>query len=255
MLTQQRAGLVESLYEPLVEDARRRFASNETLARVISTDVHAADLEYFLIQFSSFGVGMTEPVEGWVRRAGERCEEIGLPELGRMFRAHALQEAGHHELMIADTRHLVARWNSRGAPQLDADALLHRSLPAGARRYRALHEEVLSGAAPYGQLSIEFEIEALSVRFGPLLIGNCRRVLGDDILKDLSFLEEHVTVDVGHTALNHREMEKLLSSGAASTDLLATAGSAALDAYACFLDDCGDHMNRAGGIERSQQHS
>jgi hypothetical protein len=226
------------LYEPRLESARARFAGSPGLTAVLSPTVAPALLERFLIQFCALGVGMTEPVEGWIRRAGDRCEAIGLRDLGRTLRTHAGHEAGHHELMIRDTRTLVARWNGRRTPPLDAAALLAEPLTPGVRRYRQLHEDVIAGDAPFGQLAIEYEIEALSVRFGPPLIGNCRRVLGDDILKGLSFIEEHVALDGGHTALNRKELDKLLSAHPEYLDSLVRTGQAALEAYGMFLQDC-----------------
>jgi len=181
---------------------------------------------------------MTEPVEGWIRRAGERCEGMGLTDLGRSLRQHAAHEGGHHMMMIEDTRKLVARWNARRRPLLDAEALLGQPLSPGVVGYRKLHEDVIGGPAPFGQLAIEFEIENLSVVHGAPFLQRCAGRLGADVLGGLSFLEEHVALDVGHTKFNAREMDRLLQAHPDFLDPLAAAGTAALEAYAEFLADC-----------------
>src|SRR5262249_9039998 len=152
------------------------------VARLLSPDTDPAALERCLVAFCAYGVAMTEPVEGWIRRAGDRCLEIGLDDLGHALHEHAKHEAGHHHMMIADTRKLVERWNARRTPELDVDKVLALELPPGVRQYRELHERTLEGDAPYGQLAIEYEIDRLSVRFGPTFLGNCRNLLGDEIL-------------------------------------------------------------------------
>lgn len=230
--------LVTTTYEPRVEPARSRFASGAALAQMLAPNVAPERLELFFIHFCALGVQMTEPVDGWIRRAGERCETLGLPELGRSLKAHAKHEAGHHLMMIADTKKLVASWNARRASPLDADALLALAATNGVARYAQLHEEVIAGEAPYGQLAIELEIERLSVTSGPAVLGQCARVLGREALAGLSFLEEHVAVDAGHTKFNELQMERLLAEHPEFAEKLADAGSRALDAYATFLADC-----------------
>jgi len=225
-------------YETRLEPARRRFAARGTLETVLAPGTDAALLELFLIHFCSLGVGMTEPVEGWIRRAGERCEGMGLTDLGRSLRQHAAHEGGHHMMMIEDTRKLVARWNARRRPLLDAEALLGQPLSPGVVGYRKLHEDVIGGPAPFGQLAIEFEIENLSVVHGAPFLQRCAGRLGADVLGGLSFLEEHVALDVGHTKFNAREMDRLLQAHPDFLDPLAAAGTAALEAYAEFLADC-----------------
>jgi hypothetical protein len=227
-----------SSYESALGPARTAFASSPSLTAMLDENVDPITLELFLIHFCSLGVGMTEPVDGWIRRAGERCRAIGLEALGVSLGKHAQHEAGHHLMMIEDTRKLVARWNDRHAEKLDAEALLARPLPAGVISYRELHEAVISGARPYGQLAIEYEIERLSVAHGGDLLRRCAARLGKEILAGLSFLEEHVAVDVGHTKFNAAELGRLLGEHPDFLDGLVESGSSALSCYAAFLDDC-----------------
>jgi hypothetical protein len=217
---------------------REALAGGRARSAVLSPTAERDFLELFLIHFSALGVGMTEPVEDWIERAGKRCEAVGLVELGTALQKHARHEAGHHLMMIEDTRKLVARWNASHPSPLDADALLAMPPTAGVRAYRELHEDVIAGPTPYGQLAIEYEIEYVSVRHGPELIGQCVRKLGPGIVAGLSFVEEHAAVDVGHTKFNESQMRQLLDAHPDFVPAMIASGRGALAAYGAFLDDC-----------------
>jgi hypothetical protein len=229
--------LVERHYLPLTQDARRRLFAGAGDPLVGDT-VSAPEFELFLIAFSSRGVRMTEPVESWIRRAGQRCHEVGLERLGRALQKHAEHEANHHLMMIEDTHLLVKRWNDRHDRALDAQALLDMPPLPATEDYVNLHEDVIRSRAPFAQLAIEFEIEGLSVSLGPKLMQQCERLLGREALQGLSFLREHVAVDAGHTLFNMQELERLLTAKPDAVEPLGAAGSAALDAYAGFLSGC-----------------
>lgn len=225
-------------YEDGVGSARARFASNKTLAAVSDCGINPALVEAFLINFSARGVRMTEPVEGWLKKAAERCRAVGLPEIGQALRGHAASEEGHHLMMIADTHALVARWNARGGSRLDAEALLATEPGPGARRYIDVHEAVINGETPYAQVALEYEIEMLPVRYGEQMIGAWVKCLGKEILPCLSFLTEHIELDVGHTKFNAALLDRLLDGAPERVPVLVQAGNDVLDAYAQFLTDC-----------------
>ncbi len=225
-------------YERLLEPSRRRFESHRSIEALLRNPLEPLTLERFLIYFSALGVGMTQPVEDWIRRASGRCGELGLSELAAALEAHAKHEADHHLLMQADTRLLVERWNENHEPRLAAVALLELAPTPGVIAYRELHEGVISGPAPYGQLAIEYEIEMLSVSYGPVLLRRCTDLLGAEVLHGLSFLEDHIALDAGHTHFNRLQLGRLLERRPDFLPGLVAAGSAALDAYVVFLDDC-----------------
>jgi hypothetical protein len=225
-------------YESRVTIARDRFDQSPAVRALFQDPIDAVTLEAFLISFAIVGVRMTEPVEGWIRRAGERCGELGLEHLAKALAAHAHQEADHHLLMLADARLLVVRWNKTRKPELDVDVLLNVPPTSGVAAYMSLHERVISGPTPYGQLAIEYEIEMLSVNYGPRLLERCAGLLGEGILEGLSFLSEHVALDAGHTNFNRVQLGRLLDEQPGFLDGLVAAGSEALDAYAMFLSDC-----------------
>jgi hypothetical protein len=126
--------------------AKRTCSSSFALCSVralLSPDISPALLERFLIEWSARGAYMTEPVEGWIRGAGERCVALGQEKLGRALITHAKHEAGHHLMTIEDARVLVRRWNARHAQQLDADALVAQAPTEAMRQYRQVHDEAM----------------------------------------------------------------------------------------------------------------
>jgi hypothetical protein len=122
--------LVED-YEARLTPARQRFDQHPAAAALFRERLAPDTLEAFLIYFSALGVGMTEPVEGWIRQAGRRCGEAGLPKLAKALEAHARQEADHHLLMQADANRLVARWNAERVMWSSASARLGGLLGVG----------------------------------------------------------------------------------------------------------------------------
>jgi hypothetical protein len=231
------ATLLEA-YEARLAIARERFDQHPAVRALFHNTITPATMEAFLISFAIVGVRMTEPVEGWIRRAGLRCGELGLEGLARALKGHAHQEADHDLLVLADARLLVERWNKAGKPELNVDALLDLPPTPGVAAYVCLHEGLISGPTPYGQLAIEYEIEMLSVNYGPRLIERCAGLLGDGILEGLSFLRDHVELDAGHTNFNRIQLGRLLEEHPGFLPGLVAAGSEALDDYAMFLGDC-----------------
>jgi hypothetical protein len=225
-------------YEARLAIVRERFDQHPAVRALFRDPIDPVTLEAFLISFAILGVRMTEPVEGWIRRAGRRCGELGLERLAKALDGHAHQEADHHLLMLADARLLVERWNKARKPELNIDALLKLPPTPGVAAYGRLHEGVISGPTPYGQLAIEYEIEMLSVTYGPRLIERCAGLLGNGILEGLSFLRDHVALDAGHTNFNRVQLGRLLKEQPGFLSGLVAAGSDALDAYAMFLGDC-----------------
>lgn len=224
-------------YEERVQRARSLFKDSKIVKTLRATDDEV--LELFLINFCAFGVGMTEPVEGWVRRAGERCEAIGLTDLGRALKMHAKHEADHHLMMIKDTKSLAAFWNERRkGERLNAEELLARPIPAGVAQYQKLHEDIIGSTTPYKQIAVEYEIELLSVNYGPELMGHCGQRLGREVIARLSFVQDHVAVDVGHTTFNRRELGKFLAAHPDYLDALVDGGTQAIGAYQKYLEDC-----------------
>jgi len=127
-------------YEQLIAPARERFAVSPGIQAIESTSDDVF-LELFLLNFCALGSQMTEPVEGWIRRAAERCAAIGVSELAVALVGHAQAEAGHHLMMRADLRSLAARWNARRKPVVDGDKLLNQTLTPGVLHYCKVHEE------------------------------------------------------------------------------------------------------------------
>jgi len=231
-------------YDELLAQARASFETSPGL-NAIRLNNDPRFLEAFLLYFCAIGAQMTEPVEGWIRRAASRCRALGLIDLSEALNRHAKAEAGHHLMMIADLRSLVKHWNARHLPPMDAEELLRTSPSYGASRYCMVHEENIVGDTPYAQIAIEYEIEQLPLRYGSLFVSRCLEIFGPEILPSLSFVTEHIDLDIGHTHFNALELKKLIDLVPDSLPAIAAAGSAALDAYAQFLADC---------VELAQSH-
>jgi len=224
-------------YEKNIAPARERLANSRAVRTLLSRG-EAQFFHSFLLYFCSLGVRMTEPVEGWIRGAAERCAGLGLTTISRVLAAHALAERGHHLMMIADVRALADLWNRHYQPWADPDALLKQAPSAGVACYCKVHEDNLTGATPYAQVAIEYEIEMLPLRFGEAFITRCAEILGRDIASCLSFVTSHIQLDEAHTKTNAWAMAEVCREIPASVPVLAAAGAAVLDAYTEYLDDC-----------------
>jgi hypothetical protein len=226
------------LYEPALNRARANFSAHQAVSQTLSAEMDRHLLHLFLIYLSSLGVRITEPVEGWIERAGERCRLLGFEDLGRALLAHAKGEANHHLMMIEDTINLVAIWNERNRTSLDTEELLSQPATSGVKNYCALHERVVGSDTPYAQIAIEYEIEKLSVDYGPRLLTQCMKLLPPGTVGKLSFVQEHISLDVGHTQFNQKQLSQFLIAHPNADLHLIQAGSDALVAYAEFLGDC-----------------
>lgn len=229
---------VEQFYLPHVAEARARLVSDDRFGRLLRPGVDPLELMGFLLHYDAFGVDMTEPVEGWIRRAGERCSELGYTQLGKALIAHARHEAGHQQMMIDDCALLCRRWNEVNVPAVSPETLRSTPRPAAVTRYHEIHEDTIGSDHPFGQLAIETEVEGLSTVLGPPLVRACKEVLGPEILDQMSFITEHVALDVGHTAMNLAELEKLLAAHPEHGEPLGRIGSEALMIYLDFLAEC-----------------
>jgi hypothetical protein len=84
----------------------------------------------------------------------------------------------------------------------------------------------------------------LPLRFGELFVGRCVEALGAEILPCLSFVTEHIVLDIAHAKFNVRAIAELLDLRPSSMSALVVAGMAILDAYAQFLTDCAQRADR-----------
>jgi hypothetical protein len=232
----QRYGEAFKQYEAQLQAPRGALDQVHGL-KWMGPDASSQLTELFLMCFCAQGARITEPVPGWIRRAGERCIQVGLPELGDALMRHAKHEAGHHLMMIDDARSVAARWNQRERYQIDVEELLSLPLQPGAQAYIDLHEQVIASDKPFGQIAVEYEIEMMSTRVGPRFISACVQQLGPEILKCLTFVSEHTEVDVGHTQLNAYQLDKLLTKHPQHLDALVEAGQAALISYGEVFTD------------------
>jgi hypothetical protein len=236
---------LETTYLPLVAGSRARLDSDPRLRALLGPEIAPDRLHWFLMQFSAWGIRVTTPVEGWIRRAGQRCIALGYAELGQALGGHAKNEAGHEGLFLRDLHYLVDRWNASHALQVTAEQFLEAPPVPAIQRYIDVHEDGIAGDEPYVQIAIELEVERMTPILGPPLVAQCKRVLGPEIVKGLSFVEEHVSVDVGHTNFNERQIARFMEANPHTASALGRAGAIALNAYVDFLGDCLDAADAA----------
>lgn len=236
--TPQMSQLAADLYLPKIAAARQRAETDPLLASLLNPEIDARKLHLFAIQWCTHGVHTTAPVDSWIRRAGEACNAIGMVEVGGLLVDHARHEAGHETMMIHDTRCLVEQWNRKYPQPLNAERLLAQTPLATTQRYADLHEKTIEGDSPFAQIAIELEIERLSITLGPKLMAQFHARLGKEVADELTFLPEHIALDVGHTHYNSRLLNMCLSKRPDAAEVLARTGSEALHIYLDFLGEC-----------------
>lgn len=231
---------LKKLYEPYTLLARSRLDSDPSLRRLLDPHIKPQVLERFLIEWMARAAYMTEPVDGWIRRTGQRCIEQDLDKLGQSLITHAKSETGHHLMTLEDAHSLVAHWNAHQMPALKLDmAQLTAQMPTESMKdYRRLHEETIQGPHPVGQIAIEREVGFLAVEFGPRLMSQVRHVLGEAVADKLTFLHEHIAVDVGHTLLNEKMLTEAILRWPEHGRIYAETGARAMTTYIRFLGDC-----------------
>ncbi len=225
-------------YEKLMQPIRERFALSPGIQGMINTETEAQTMTAFLMHFSALSVPITEPVEGWICRAGESCSALGLDKIANSLYKHSKAEAGHHQYHINDFNALVPFWNARWSPPVNPNVILSHESTSGGDRYCRIHEENIASSTPYCQFAIEYEIELLPVQYGSKFVGNCVRLLGQEILDCMSFVTSHVEFDVGHTKFNSHFLGNLILEDPSRLAPLAAAGADALDSFSDHLAEC-----------------
>jgi hypothetical protein len=181
---------------------------------------------------------MTEPVQGWIRKAGERCQEVGVTDVGRSLEKSSVLEKEHHVMMIEDVRFLVAKWNLKYPLfPLSAQEILATPITHGVRWYCAVHEEFIAGPMPFAQVAFMQEIERLADTYGRQLVGGVRRLLGEEMTGGVTFIDFHIENDVSHAALSHRLLDNVLAQRPDSFEELIRVGEKAIASYQMFLGE------------------
>ncbi|MCB0369129.1 MAG: hypothetical protein KDD45_06655 [Bdellovibrionales bacterium] len=201
------------------------------------TETDPKKLFAFLITWTGFSINMTTQVENWIQRAGKRSMELNHSEVGERLLHHANQEADHDKMLVTDLKFLLTKWNQSYSQNVRYEDIVSLSDTQETENYVALHERVINSNYPYAQTAIELEIERISVVYGPRFVENIINVLGSDIEPGITFLEEHVLLDQGHTKFNIDLLERCLANEG-SMQHLVEAGSSALESYSNFLTMC-----------------
>lgn len=223
-------------YNALIHPQRVEFMLSPGI-NVFMAQNRPQKLHAFLLTWTAFSIKMTEKVETWIKQAGEQCESLAFKEVGAKLKYHAAQEAGHDQMLVADLKVLINKWNLLYNDNLTENDIFKLGQPQNTDEYVALHENTIKGQHPYTQVAMEYEIERISIMFGPKIIENIIYTLGEDFEPAISFLTDHVLLDQGHTKFNIDLMERCFAAQADLNQLVHT-GKTALKIYAGFLNDC-----------------
>lgn len=223
-------------YNELAQPERAHLLKSAGINHFMTETSHKK-LHAYLLAWTCFSIKMTEQVESWITRSGESCQKKNFNLVGERLKYHASQEAEHDNLLKNDLKFLIQKWNDYYSDQLTEADILKIGAPLFTNEYVNLHENTINGEHPYTQVAIEYEIERISIMFGPFIIENIIYTLGSSFNAGITFLTEHVLLDQGHTKFNIDLLEKCFTSGA-DLDQLINTGRKALQIYAGFLNDC-----------------
>lgn len=201
-----------------------------------ATQSNPKKMHGFALLWTAHSISMTKYVDTWIRSAGERCKALGINSIGESLITHARHEAGHDQMLVEDLAHLVGLWNKNYGGAMSVQEIMTIPLPENSQKYIELHEEVIKSHTPFAQVAIEFEIERLSVTVIPRWVENILCTLGQEFSTALTFLDEHILLDQGHTKFNTNLLEKCFAEGLDSKALV-TAGRTALQCYAGYLGE------------------
>jgi hypothetical protein len=224
-------------YEFKLAEARRQFAVAPAVTCVLSNALSAPRLEAFLIAYHAVGVQMTEHLESWCRRAGQRCIELGYEGLGTALLAESRHQVTHHAL-AQDLQALVGQRNERVRTGHSADSLLALRPTPGVRRYVDLHEYTIQSVRPFAELAIAYEIERLSRAFGHPLVELCAGTLGPITFRSLSFLGELLDVRRDAAVPQAHTLAGFLAEFPNEEEAMVHAGLESIDAYHAIMADC-----------------
>lgn len=230
--------LLQSLYEPCVQAARRRFEVDGGVRLLLDPTLEPALFERFLLQYACLEAQRARLAPAWLRRAGERCLELGWDSPGQELRAHGSHTAGAEQGWREELGRLVHGWNVRHLPRLDAETLLCQQPVASFTGYVRLHEEALAGPLPAGLVALALELEGLGAAWSRPLLAQARRLLGPGAAERLRFLSAYVEREPERVALHRRRLGEVLALLPQAAPALAELGAQALELYARMLHEC-----------------
>ena len=233
-------GIIENYSEQLALTRQYRD-DGEVTKRLLNTERDHAELHLFWLYYCGLGVKMTEPVESWIKRAGQGIAKIGFTGFGKRLEKHSKEEANHQLMFMRDTNDLVDHWNIlHPEKRLQAEEFLNHDYTECVRRYVAIHEENIDGSTPYGQLAIQYEIEQLSITIIPRLLEHAKTYGDETIYQSLSFLRHHYKLDIKHTEENDSLVSDFLAQCPNAFDVLVEVGKESLEIYMGFFEECLD---------------
>ncbi|GAB1257469.1 hypothetical protein [Aurantivibrio plasticivorans] len=235
-------------YENALQPVRDQALNSDIAERILDYSLDRDTVHLFWIFYNVLGVNMTEPVEDWICRAGEASIAKGYEILGKDLLKHARHEAGHQKMMQRDYANLIDLWNATHDEKISLSHFDGNTRPRVVREYEDIHEENIVGPTPYCQVAIQYEIESLAPILGPKLIQYTRDICGEDVLSKLSFITDHVEIDIAHTEFNKQVLSKFLKDFPETIEPLIEVGTESSTIYMRFFDYC---MQQAKDLKTS----
>ncbi len=238
MVALEQTTIYQNEYQQRAELARQEFASRPIVKEIFVEKVEPKLFKLFMIHWSALSAGISQPIPEYFNYAAERCKNEGFGEMAEVFSEHGQEEDGHENWATTDVQKLVEIWNQEEPNYpLDAQKLLAQRMSPAVKRYHKLHEDVIKGDYPWAELAIGLEIELIATTYGPILLERCVEIMGKESIANISFLDKHVTADVGHTETNFEVVDKFICDHPESKDILVKTAGDALNSYADFLED------------------
>lgn len=238
MISTDSLTISQNSYQKGAELVRQKFASKEIVKELFERQVNPKLLKLFMIHWNALNAGLTEPIPMYLKRAGERCQNMGLGFMADFFYEHEHEEDGHEDWAIDDVKELVSLWNKEEPNhKLDAKNLLAKKISPTVKRYHELHEQIIEGGSPWAELAIDVEIELIATTYGPVLVRKWIDCMGQESLSKVSFLDKHVSADVGHTKTNFQIVDRFISEHPESVNVLLKTASDVLNIYADYLEE------------------
>lgn len=237
-------------YEPRVLAARSALENDPVIAEILSPHVSPLLLESFLIEWMARSPYMTDPIPGWVRKAGELALVLGQKRIGAALVEYTRREEENESPDGKNFRSVVRAFNERNGAQLDAVTLLSERPTVTMRAYRILHEEVLAADLSIGEVAMVYELERASSVFTLALLVAVQRVLGPEAALRLSAMRRRAPYAVERTAFLGRALAEILDQAPHAAEQLGELGAGALDIQRHFLRECVEAAyQRARAIE------
>lgn len=235
-------------YEDQIAAARGRLKERAELRGLVGADTEAVVLHAFLIEWASLSIQLQEPAERFLVEGSRRCSEVGEHRLSITMLQIASEAIDRYRLVADDTRRLAQLWNGRRRSLLNLTNLLTQSPTPSMRRLHNYSQSLVAGPQPWAQLAVIYETDAMLGSVVERVVGQARRLLGDDVDSCLSSLD--AIANFSERGTLGRTMVAFLDANPERVDRMVETGCHTLEIYGDFLQECYDAASHLTQPER-----